>query len=141
MKVVVVYESWVARYFLLPGYSTITIFFFILTKLSGLTAKILNHEKTHVKQWLELMILGLAIVCIGLGVKIGLNTFKTANLLFFLLPIFFFYIWYVIEWFIKLFFFGSSAYRNISFEREAYSNQEDDSYLKNRKVFAFLKYL
>lgn len=87
------------------------------------------------------MILGLVIVCIGLGVKIGLNTFKTANLLFFLLPIFFFYIWYVVEWFVKLFFHGSSAYRNISFEREAYSNQEDDSYLKNRKMFAFLKYL
>lgn len=87
------------------------------------------------------MILGLAIVCIGLGVKIGLNTFKTANLLFFLFPIFFFYIWYVVEWFVKLFFHGSSAYRNISFEREAYSNQEDDSYLKNRKMFAFFKYL
>lgn len=52
----------------------------------------------------------------------------------------FFYLWYIIEWFIRLFMKGN-AYRNISFEREAYSCQYDDSYLKFRKPFAFLCYL
>lgn len=51
-----------------------------------------------------------------------------------------FYIWYVMEWFIRLFLKGS-AYRNISFEREAYTNQDDLSYLKNRKRFDFASYI
>ena len=31
----------------------------------------------------------------------------------------FFYLWYFVEWFIKLFIYGKRAYYNISFEREA----------------------
>lgn len=54
-----------------------------------------------------------------------------------------FYAWYVTEWFIRFIQFRNSymAYRNISFEREAYQNQEDLYYLKGRKFFSFLKYL
>ena len=44
-----------------------------------------------------------------------------------------FYILYVTEWFIKLFFYGKEAYYNISFEREAYSNEYDFQYLESRK--------
>ena len=51
-----------------------------------------------------------------------------------------FYLWYVTEWFIRLFFKGN-AYRNISFEREAYENSNNLGYLKTRKLFSFLKYL
>ena len=51
----------------------------------------------------------------------------------------FFYVWYVIEWLIRLPF--GNAYRNISFEREAYDNQYDLNYLKNRKRFDFAKYI
>ena len=50
-----------------------------------------------------------------------------------------FYIWYLIEWFIRLPF--GNAYRNISFEREAYDNQYDLNYLKNRKRFDFVRYI
>ena len=52
-----------------------------------------------------------------------------------------FYILYVFEWLVKLCFYGKQAYRNISFEREAYSNESDLNYLGNRKWFAFLKYI
>lgn len=52
-----------------------------------------------------------------------------------------FYILYVTEWFIKLFFYGKEAYYNISFEREAYANENDYEYLKNRRFWAWLKYL
>ena len=52
----------------------------------------------------------------------------------------FFYIWYVIEWILRLFKSGN-AYRNISFEREAYSNQCYLKYNKERKRFAWLEYL
>jgi hypothetical protein len=48
-----------------------------------------------------------------------------------------FYVWYFVEWMIRLFMKGN-AYRNISFEREAYANQDDISYLTTRKLFAFL---
>ncbi|MEN6293117.1 MAG: hypothetical protein ABFD07_14035 [Methanobacterium sp.] len=51
-----------------------------------------------------------------------------------------FYLWYLIEWFIRLFMKGN-AYRNISFEREAYKNENDEKYLENRKLFAWTKYL
>ena len=50
-----------------------------------------------------------------------------------------FYIWYLIEWLIRL--PKGNAYRNISFEREAYANDKDPNYLNTRKVFAFLKYM
>ena len=52
----------------------------------------------------------------------------------------FFYLWYVIEWIIRLFMKGN-AYRNISFEREAYDNESDIIYLEQRKRFAWTKYL
>ncbi|MDR1199075.1 MAG: hypothetical protein LBK94_08725 [Prevotellaceae bacterium] len=51
-----------------------------------------------------------------------------------------FYLWYFIEWIVRLFMPGS-AYRNISFEREAYGNQDNVEYLKQRKLFAWIKYL
>jgi hypothetical protein len=51
----------------------------------------------------------------------------------------FFYIWYSIEWLIRL--PKGNAYRNISFEREAYANDRNLTYLENRKPFSFLKYL
>lgn len=56
----------------------------------------------------------------------------------------FFYIWYVIEWFLKLFYYFDSdkAYHNISFEREAYANESDMNYISDkRKKFSFLKYI
>lgn len=52
-----------------------------------------------------------------------------------------FYILYVIEWFIKLFFYGGKSYYNISFEREAYSNENNLEYNKNRKLYSWVKYL
>ena len=55
--------------------------------------------------------------------------------------IIFFYIWYGLEWFIKLFFYGANAYSNISFEREAYSNEYNLDYIKNRKHFSWVKYI
>jgi len=53
----------------------------------------------------------------------------------------FFYLFYLLEWILKLFKYGLNSYRNISFEREAYANQEELLYLRSRKRFAFLKYL
>lgn len=50
----------------------------------------------------------------------------------------FFYIIYGLEWLILLCKYDSShkAYRNISFEKEAYANQSVPNYLQNRKHYA-----
>ena len=51
-----------------------------------------------------------------------------------------FYIWYLAEWVIRLF-LGGNAYRNISFEREAYDNDTDVEYLSRRGRYSFLKHV
>ena len=52
----------------------------------------------------------------------------------------FFYLWYVTEWLIRLFMEGN-AYRNISFENEAYTNEDNIIYLEGRQKFAWIKYI
>ena len=52
----------------------------------------------------------------------------------------FFYVWYVVEWIVRLFGSGN-AYRNISFEQEAYDNDDDLQYLSTRKPYCWTKYL
>lgn len=51
-----------------------------------------------------------------------------------------FYIIYLIEWFIRLFGKGN-AYRQISFEQEAYDNERNMFYLETRKRYSWLKYI
>ena len=53
----------------------------------------------------------------------------------------FFYLWYVAEWLVKLLKYRSDSYHNISFEREAYSNETKINYLKERKFWAWVKYI
>ena len=49
------------------------------------------------------------------------------------LGIIFFYLWYIIEWLIKLFKYGGQAYSNISFERAAYAG--------DNRHYSFIHYL
>lgn len=50
-----------------------------------------------------------------------------------------FLLWYLIEWFIKLFKYNK-PYRNIGFEREAFLNAKNLKYLEIRKRYSFFKY-
>lgn len=50
----------------------------------------------------------------------------------------FFYILYILEWLYRLTQPGN-AYRNISFEREAYANENNLEYLQTRKRWAMWK--
>ena len=56
-----------------------------------------------------------------------------------------FYLWYIVEYLlIRIFGKGKTQnedYHDVSFEEEAYSHQNDLEYLKNRKHFAWWKYL
>ena len=57
--------------------------------------------------------------------------------------ILFFFIWYFLEYLIRLIKYKDSykAYSRISFEREAYANEKDLGYISNRKFWGFLKYM
>ena len=55
----------------------------------------------------------------------------------------FFYVWYIIEWLIRLVltFNNKKAYNGISFEREAYAHEYDKNYLNERKRYTWMRYL
>lgn len=56
----------------------------------------------------------------------------------------FFLLWYGIEWCVRWVaygFDGQLAYMNISFEQEAYLNENDMSYTHERKLYSFVRYL
>lgn len=55
----------------------------------------------------------------------------------------FFYLWYIFEWLFKLIYYRNNklSYLNISFEKEAYANQNDLNYKTTRKHYAWFKYL
>jgi UDP-galactopyranose mutase len=96
------------------GFHGITLFPFIFLKKKSLKQDqiLINHEKIHLKQQKELLIL-------------------------------LFYLIYGLEWIVKFFIYknGYLAYRNLSFEREAYQNENNQEYLKKRKLWSFLNYL
>jgi len=74
--------------------------------------KLMNHERIHLRQQLELLILPFYL-------------FYFINYLYNLITSF----------------EHETAYRNIIFEQEAYDHQHDLEYLKNRKIFGFLDYV
>ncbi len=53
----------------------------------------------------------------------------------------FFYLWYAIEWILRLItsLNAAKSYRQMLFEREAYANGNNLKYLKKRRHFAWLK--
>ena len=93
-----------------------------------------NHEHIHAEQQKEMLIIGVALAVIALVAEFGLWAFL-------FVPIFF--LWYGLEWLCRLVQYRNSnkAYRNISFEREAYANEKDLAYLGSRKPYAWTKYL
>ena len=90
-----------------------------------------NHEEIHASQQVEMLVVG-AILTLILSSFIGWWSVLA-------LPIY--YWWYIIEFMLRSIFGTGNAYRNISFEREAYMNEHDKDYLSKRKHFAWLKYM
>ncbi len=104
----------VAKYLIPKGYRGMAVYPFVLVKydFDKVNRIFVNHEKIHLKQQLELLIIP-------------------------------FFIWYFFEFLIRLIQYKNTAlaYRNISFEREAYAKETDFNYLKNRSFFQFLNYI
>jgi hypothetical protein len=55
----------------------------------------------------------------------------------------FFFIWYIVEYDIRLFIYRDRmrAYKSLAHEREAYLNDDDPEYYKTRKPYSWIKYL
>lgn len=104
----------VAKFLTSKKIKGITLFPFIFIAESQLKGDkiLLNHEKIHIRQQIEL-------------------------------AVFFFYLWYLIEF---LYYFlrfknKNKAYRAISFEKEAYENEKNLTYLTSRKYYNFINYI
>ena len=92
----------------------ITIFPFILLsyRQDKQNFVLLNHEKIHIRQQTELLVIP-------------------------------FFIWYGLEFLFRFIQYRNArqAYLNISFEREAYQNEKNLHYLKQRSFWRFLKFI
>lgn len=103
------------KYVPFKGYIAMYFFGFLFVRKEYkhmLTREIENHEYIHHKQACVLLFL-------------------------------FFYLWYGLEYIFKLMYYHfdtHKAYRNISFEREAYLYMNDMSYINRMKPFSFIKY-
>lgn len=101
--------------FLIPkNYTGLAIYPFIFLKSKSLSNNwvLINHERIHLKQQLELLWV-------------------------------FFFLWYTMEFLFHLIRLRNwnDAYKNISFEKEAYENEGNPNYLNERKLWSFVNYL
>lgn len=87
-------------------------FIFVANRHLAQNPTFLNHERIHLAQVLEMLVLP-------------------------------FYLIYLTEFLIRFIQYHNFdlAYRNISFEKEAYARESDPHYLKNRKFWAFMRYM
>lgn len=104
----------VTKYLIPKGYRGLTIFPFVFIKYRNdqNNSVLMNHEKIHLRQQQELLILP-------------------------------FFIWYFFEYIFRLIQYKNHnlAYRNISFEREAYANESQLNYLEIRLFWQFFTFL
>ena len=130
------YNSWIANNLLFKGYSTITLAAWVCTKWSKeeMLQSTKNHECTHARQWCECMLASGVIIWV-LMLVFGISPW------WFVLAFLMFYILYVLEWLVKLCFYGTDAYKNISFEKEANAGESDETYLENSGYFEWVKYI
>ena len=106
---------WMIRNKILPGrrFAAINLFGFLFVKHGvKITPMLVNHEKIHTAQMLELLVV-------------------------------FFYLWYVVEWFVRYLQLRDwmKAYYQICFEREAYANEANLGYLRTRRLYSFWKWM
>jgi len=114
MKGKVIVSKFWTKFFSMGKAQAITIFPFIFLKHSSDRDNriLINHERIHVLQALELLIIPFYFLYV---LEFSLRMLQYRNF--------------------------TRAYLNISFEREAYENEHNLNYLKSRKLFSFWKYV
>ena len=120
------------------GFKAITLwpFVFARKKFNPLDDVTLNHEGIHLRQQLEVLVVAAPVIA-SLILLSGLSWWWMC-----IVP-FAYYILYCIEYIVRLCLYGHGheAYKNISFEQEAFLNERDFYYHKSRRAFAWVKYL
>lgn len=108
----ILYMPRLVKYITFNFARAITLYPFILLRYrqDEKDQRLINHEKIHLRQQLELLVL-------------------------------LFYLWYLLEYLVgRIKGQGHyQSYRNISFEREAYTHEADNTYLQQRPAFAFFR--
>jgi hypothetical protein len=104
----------VFKYFTPKGFRGLTFFpfVFLTNREDKLNAVFVNHEKIHIRQQLELLVLPFYV---WYGLEFLFRWIQTGD--------------------------KNKAYHNISFEREAYANEKDLGYLKSRSFWRFWSYV
>jgi hypothetical protein len=104
----------VIRHFFYRSYVGLGLWPFIILRNQALRQDkaLINHERIHLRQQAELFLV-------------------------------FFYLLYLLEWVLKSLYYLDfyRAYRNISFEREAYLHENNLHYLRERRPYQGLKYI
>lgn len=91
-----------------------------------------NHELIHANQQQEML---------GVGALLGGVLVMITGSLWWIMLFLIYFWWYLIEYALRSIFGTGKAYRKISFEREAYANECDFDYTRNRSSFAWLRYM
>lgn len=103
----------VNKYVLAKRFDGIVLWPFIFIKRGELRRNpvFMNHERIHLRQQLELLVLPFFVIYF-LEYVLGLLKYRSAYM----------------------------AYRNISFEREAYDKEKELQYLRKRRFWGFIEY-
>ena len=118
------------------GYDAITIFPFIFAQEKPLGSVVLNHEKIHLCQQLEVLVASLLVALVVI-IAFGLSFWWLLTAI----PVY--YLFYGVEYGVRYLIYRNhkEAYMNISFEQEAYLSDGDIDYLSSRELFAWVAYL
>ena len=104
----------VSKYLTPVGFRALTIYPFVILRdvKDAEDSVLINHEKIHLRQQVELLWV-------------------------------FFFVWYGLEFLVHWMRLRNkyAAYRAISFEQEAYENEKDLDYLKQRSFWNFIRFL
>jgi hypothetical protein len=101
----------VSKYLIPKGFRGLTVFPFVFLRDRNTQDHLvlMNHERIHLRQQLELLVLPFFMIY-GLDYLVKLIRYRDKDV----------------------------AYRNVVFEREAYENENDLEYLKSRSFWRFL---
>jgi hypothetical protein len=104
----------VTKYLIPKGFRGLTLFPFVFIKAKTMRKDevLLNHERIHLKQQLELLVV---FFYVWYGIEFLWRWMQYRN--------------------------GYLAYANVSFEKEAYANEHNLYYTTQRSFWGFVKYL
>lgn len=126
------------RFIPVKGYKCMTVWPFIFLHKGRMMNDVdRQHEGIHGAQQKEML-------PVAFAVAIVLASFGCGWWSLMALPLWFY--WYVLEWIVRFIAYGNQweAYRNISFEQEAFIHERDfgtDYYLPKRRPFAWTEYV